>query len=106
MSISIYLTPNKLLIGIHVCGLSVVTIMVTKKPWTNTASGSVTILFSVAMYKGDDTQDGFTLKITKLVSTIVTNRPCIPVAQINGFSGMTYIQIDIHMHILLRYSLW
>ena len=59
MSISIYLTPNKLSIGINVCGLLVVTIMVTKRPWTNTASGSVTIL---AMYKGDDIQDGFTSK--------------------------------------------
>ena len=46
------------------------------------------------------------LKITKVVTTMVTKRPCIPVAQNNGLSGMTYIQIDIHMHILLKYSLW
>ena len=43
--------------------------------------------------------------MTKVAITMVTKRPCIPVAQINGLSGMTYIQIDIHMHILLRYSL-
>ena len=43
------------------------------------------------------------LKITKVVITMVTKRPCIPIVQINGFSGMTYIQIDIHMHILLTY---
>ena len=46
------------------------------------------------------------LKITKVGITMVTKRPCIPVAQINGLSGMAYIQIDIHMHILLRYALW
>ena len=46
------------------------------------------------------------LKITKVVTTMVTKRPCIPVTQINGISEMTYIQIDIHTHILLRYSLW
>ena len=46
--------------------------------------------------------------ITKvhLVTTMVTKRPCTPVTQINGFSGMTYPQIDIPMHILRRYSLW
>ena len=26
--------------------------------------------------------------ITKVVITMVTKRPCIPIAQINGFSGM------------------
>ena len=63
----------------------------------------MTSLFSVVMYRGDDTQ---VLKITKVVTTMVTKRPCIPVTQINGISGMTYIQIDIHTLILLRYSLW
>ncbi len=42
------------------------------------------------------------LKITKLVITMVTKRHWIPVAQVNGLSGMMYIQIDICMHI--RYS--
>ena len=46
------------------------------------------------------------LKITKLVITMVTKGHCIPVAQVNDLSGMTYIQIDIRMHILLRFSLW
>ena len=46
------------------------------------------------------------LKITKVVITMATKRHCIPVAQINGLSGMMYIQIDIRMHILLRFSLW
>ena len=46
------------------------------------------------------------IKITKVVITMVTKRHCIPVAQINGLSGMMYIQIDIRMHILLRFSLW
>ena len=55
----------------------------------------MTSLFSVVMYRGDDTQ---VLKITKVVTTMVTKRPCIPVTQINGISGMTYIQIDIHTH--------
>ncbi len=44
------------------------------------------------------------LKITKVVITMVIKRLCIPVAQINGLSGMTYIQIDICMHILLNYK--
>ena len=34
MSVSIYLTPNKLSISIHTCGLLVVTIMGTKRSWT------------------------------------------------------------------------
>ena len=34
-------------------------------------------------------------KITKVVIIMVTKRHCIPVAQINGLSGMMYIQIDI-----------
>ena len=63
----------------------------------------MTSLFSVVMYRGNDTQ---VLKITKVVTTMVTKRPCIPIARINDFSGVTYIQIDIHMHILLGYSLW
>ena len=45
------------------------------------------------------------LKITKVVTTMVIKRPYVSVAKIN-FSGMTYIQINNHMHILLRYSLW
>ena len=36
----------------------------------------MTSLFSVVMYRGDDTQ---VLKITKVVTTMVTKRPCIPV---------------------------
>ena len=40
------------------------------------------------------------LKTTKVVTTMVTKRPYIPVAQIDGLSGMMYIQIDIHMHII------
>ena len=55
----------------------------------------MTSLFSVVMYRGDDTQ---VLKITKVVTTMVTKRPCMPVTQINDISGMTYIQIDIHTH--------
>ena len=43
---------------------------------------------------GDGTQGGITFKV---VTTVVTKRPCIPVAQINGFSGMTYIQIYIQI---------
>ena len=35
-------------------------------------------------------------KITKVVTTMITKRPCIPVAQINGLSGMT----DRHSHTL------
>ena len=55
---------------------------------------------------GDGTQGILTIKITEVVITMVIKRPCIPIAQINGFPGVTYIQIDIHMHILLGYSLW
>ena len=51
MSISIYLIPNKLSISIHACGLLEVTVVVTKRPWINTASDSVTI-FSIVMYGG------------------------------------------------------
>ena len=36
------------------------------------------------------------LKITKVVTTMITKRPCIPVAQINDLSGMT----DRHSHVL------
>ena len=43
------------------------------------------------------------LKITNVMTTMITKKPCIQVVQINSFSGMIYVQIDIHMHILLRY---
>ena len=55
---------------------------------------------------GDGTQGILTIKITEVVITMVTKRSCIPIARINDFSGVTYIQIDIHMHILIGYSLW
>ena len=34
LSVSVYLTPNKMSISMHTYGLLVVTIMVTKRPWT------------------------------------------------------------------------
>ena len=40
-------------------------------------------------------------KIAKVVTTMITKRPCIPVALINSLSGMT----DRLSH-ALRYSLW
>ena len=38
------------------------------------------------------------LKITKVVITMVTKRLCIPVAQINGLSGMHDVHSDQHSH--------
>ena len=38
------------------------------------------------------------LKITKVVTTMVTKRPCIPVAQINGLSCRDDIHSDRHSH--------
>ena len=42
------------------------------------------------------------LEITEVVTTMVTKRPCISIARINSFSGMMYIQINIHMLIPLK----
>ena len=71
--------------------------MVTKRPWTNTASGSVTI-FSIVLYRGwvheYGTQGGFAIKV---MTTMVTKRPCIQVAQINRDN------VHSDQHVLLRY---
>ena len=71
------ISPDKIF---HVYGVNFLTIMVaTKRPHIcipidsllgvryieidiNTASGSMTSLFSAVMYRGDDTQGGFTIK--------------------------------------------
>ena len=94
----IYLTPNQLSISIiHVCDLLMATIMVTKRPWTikyNIHTSSVSEYCNYLNYWCCIA--GMELRvenlITKVVITMVTKRPCIPVAHVNGFSGMH----DIH----------
>ena len=50
------------------------------------------------MYSRDGTQGGVTIKITKLVTTMVTKRPCILVVQINSFLTLIrYVIITIIM---------
>ena len=55
-------------------------------------------MYTGATHKGDGTQGGFTIIITKVVTTMVTKRSCIPVDQINGFSGIVDIQINNHYY--------
>ena len=83
-----------------------VTIMVTKETMDNLYELEVSSYNkSPITGGGDGTQGGFNIKNYQGGDHYAW-RPCTPVAQNNGLSGMTYIQIDIHMHIFLRYLLW
>ena len=57
------------------------------------------------MCREDDAQGGFTIN-ARGGDHYGYKETCTLVAKINSLSMMTYILIDIHMHIFRRYSLW
>ena len=74
MSISLYLTPNKLS---HACGFLVITIMVTKRPWTiyqHCIRFSDVIIFSSDVQWGMALRVYLLLKITEVIGSLWLQR--------------------------------
>ena len=76
MSVSIYLTPNKLSISIHTYGLLVVTIMVSKKTMDNIIISLLYEfqLFSVVMYRDSIHSDQHSHAHSSKIFIMVTTR--------------------------------